>query len=105
MLANLGPEAQIARLDIKSAFRLLPIHISDFELLGFKIQDMFFIDKCLPFGCSFSCAKFEKFLTFLEWVFRDRSGCGYLDDFLLPGKAGSQDCAYLMGVLGKCVQS
>ena len=59
MLPNLGPGAQIARLDIKSAFRLLPIHKSDFELLGFKIQD-----KCLPFGCSVSCAKFEKFSTF-----------------------------------------
>lgn len=35
-------------------------------------------------------------------VFRDRSSCGnivhYLDDFLLAGKAGPQDCAYLMGV-------
>lgn len=102
MLANLGPGAQIARLDIKSAFRLLPIHISEFELLGFKIQDMIFIDKCLPFGCSVSCAKFEKFSTFLEWVFGDRSSCDnivhYLDDFLLAGKARSQDCAYLMGV-------
>lgn len=102
MLANLGPGAQIACLDIKSAFRLLPIHMSEFELLGFKIQDMIFIDKCLPFGCSVSCAKFEKFSTFLEWVFRDRSSCDnivhYLDDFLLAGKARSQDCAYLMGV-------
>lgn len=87
ILANLGPGAQIARLDIKSAFILLPIHNSDFELLGFKIQDMIFIDKCLPFGCSVSCAKFEKCSTFLEWVFRDRSNCDnivhYLDYFLL----------------------
>lgn len=68
MLANLGPGAQIAHLDIKSAFRLLPIHKSDFELLGFKIQDMIFIDKCLLFGCSVSCAKFEKFSTFLMGI-------------------------------------
>ena len=50
MLANLGRGAIAARLDIKSAFRLLPISPSDFELLGFKISDHFFIDKCLPFG-------------------------------------------------------
>lgn len=40
-----------------SAFRLLPIHKSDFVLLGFKIQNMFFIDKGLAFGCSVSCTK------------------------------------------------
>lgn len=40
MLAKFGPNAQKARIDIKIAFRLLPIHEFDFELLGFKIQDM-----------------------------------------------------------------
>lgn len=85
MLANLGPGTQIARLDIESAIRLLPIHKSDFEL-GFKILDMIFIYKSLQFGCTVSYAKFEKFSTFLEWIIRDRSSCDnivhYLDDFL-----------------------
>lgn len=68
ILAYLGPGAQIARLDIKSAFRLLQIYKSDFELLGFKIQKMIFIDQCLPFGCSVSCAKFKKCSTFLGYL-------------------------------------
>lgn len=87
MLAQLGPDALAARLDIKSAFRLLPIHPSDIEILGFKIDNYYFIDKCLPFGCSISCSLFEKFSTFLELLFIFRSRCDnivhYLDDFPL----------------------
>ncbi|KAK3103024.1 hypothetical protein FSP39_015834 [Pinctada imbricata] len=100
MLAKLGPGAIAARLDIKSAFRLLPIHPSDFELLGYKIGDYYFVDKCLPFGCSISCSLFEKFATFLEWELKRRSGSEcivhYLDDFLLAGAANSDGCIELM---------
>ena len=45
MLAMLGQGAIAARLDIKSAFRLLPIDPKDFELLGFKISNYYFVDK------------------------------------------------------------
>lgn len=31
-------------LDIKSAFRLLPIHLSDFNLLGFRVLEKIYID-------------------------------------------------------------
>ena len=100
MLANLGRGAIAARLDIKSAFRLLPISPSDFELLGFKISDHFFIDKCLPFGCSLSCNLFEKFATFLEWELKRRANTQnvlhYIDDFLLAGRANTNECENLM---------
>ena len=100
MLEKLGTGALIARLDIKSAFRLLPIHPSDFELLGYKIGENYFVDKCLPFGCSISCSLFEKFSTFLEWELRRRSSSQnvvhYLDDFLVAGRANTSDCVALM---------
>ena len=78
----------IARLDIKIAFRLLPIHPSDFELLGYKICENYFVDKCLPFGCSISCSLFEKFSTFLEWeLIFNRASATSLADFDLKGTA------------------
>ena len=109
MLAMLGQGAIAARLDIKSAFRLLPIDPKDFELLGFKISNYYFVDKCLPFGCSLSCNLFEKFATFLEWELKRRSNSEnvvhYLDDFLVAGAAQSNDCAYLMSEFkGMCEQ-
>lgn len=100
MLAKLGNGALVARLDIKSAFRLLPIHPSDFDLLGFQIQGKVYIDMCLPFGCAISCAKFEQFSTFLEWALRVKSGSSnvvhYLDDFLLAGRSETMECQNLM---------
>ncbi|KAJ8307566.1 hypothetical protein KUTeg_015650 [Tegillarca granosa] len=96
MLATMGKGALAARLDIKSAFRLLPIHPSDFDLLGYKICGLYFVDKCLPFGCSISCSLFEKFSTFLEWEYKKRSNCDnlkhYLDDFFLAGKPNTNQC-------------
>ena len=59
MIARLGPVAELGKVDIKNAFRLLPIHPGDFELSG----NEYYIDKCLPMGCSISCAIFEKFAT------------------------------------------
>jgi hypothetical protein len=37
-------------MDIKAAFRLLPVYPGDFNLLGFKIDSVYFIDKCMPMG-------------------------------------------------------
>jgi hypothetical protein len=46
--------AELGVIDIKSAFRLLRVHPDDFELLGIKIDGEYYIDKCLPMGCSIS---------------------------------------------------
>lgn len=104
MISKQGRGALIGKMDIKSAFRLIPVHPDDFDLLGFKIGENFYIDKCLPMGCSISCAVFEKFSSFLEWVVRSRSGLNtldhYLDDFLFAGQGScdkmTSDCQKLM---------
>lgn len=48
-------------------------------------------------GCAISCALFETFSTFLEWVVRTESGVPsilhYLDDFLFIGPSDSWVCA------------
>lgn len=54
--------------DVKSAFRLIPVHPSDFELLGYSIHFLYYVDKCLPIGCSISCKIWETFANFLHWL-------------------------------------
>ena len=92
-----GPGALMAKCDIQSAFRLLPVHPSDFCLLGFKFNGYWYVDKAMPMGCSVACAAFESFSTFLEWAASARSNSlhitHYLDDFLFVGPAGSPACA------------
>ena len=79
----------MAKEDIKSAFRLLPIHPDDFELLGVKFEGKYYIDKCLPMGVRCAPAYFETFSTFIEYCARKRSQCEniihYVDDFLCVG--------------------
>lgn len=86
---RLGVGAWLGKKDIKSAFRLLPMHPDDYVLLGMKFQNKYYIDKCLPMGCSISCSLFEKFSSFLEWLVIKESGHDtvehYLDDFLFAG--------------------
>lgn len=98
-----GQGSLMAKADIESAFRLLPVHPESFRLLGCIWDGAYYVDRCLPMGCSISCAFFEMFSSFLEWVVRDVSGINsvihYLDDFLCVGPAGSNICAVLLGTL------
>ncbi|XP_069591473.1 uncharacterized protein [Ranitomeya imitator] len=87
----------MAKSDIESAFRLLPVHPDCHHLLGAKFEDLYYYDTCLPMGCSISCFYFELFSTFLEWVARKITRLTaithYLDDFLIVGPAGSDVCS------------
>lgn len=102
LLRVCGVGALMAKADIESAFRLLPVHPKDFCLLGCWFEGGYYVDRALPMGCSVSCSAFETFSTFLEWVVKDRSGsCStvhYLDDFLFMGPAGTDQCQRLLDV-------
>ena len=94
-----GRGTLMAKVDIEAAFRLLPLNVESLHLLGCFWEGSYFVDRCLPMGCSLSCAYFEMFSSFLEWVVVDVSGCSsvihYLDDFFclgLPESSGLFFC-------------
>ena len=102
LVASIGRDALLAKADIKSAFRLLPVHPDDFQLLGIHVKDQFYVDKALPMGASCSPKLFETFSTFIEWVAKKVSGSDlishYADDFVLVGLpgGGKQSCNHLV---------
>ncbi len=103
LVVSAGKGALMAKSDIESAFRLLPVHPQDFQLLGIKVGDQYFVDKALPMGASCSPAHFERFSTFLEWVTIERSQssrmCHYMDDMFFAGpkgETGPQSCSTLL---------
>lgn len=102
MVSSLGRGALLGKMDIKSAFRLLPIRPCEFQLLGFQLLGKIFIDKVLCLGCAISCNLFETFSTFLEWVVKFKSGKDsvdhYLDDFLFAGARDTCVCDQLMQI-------
>ena len=87
IIKTLGKGCLIGTTDIKSAFRLLPCFPGEFDLLGIKLHNEYFIDKMAPMGLKISCLAWEKVATFLNWLIINRSGSKtvdhYLDDFFL----------------------
>ena len=85
-ILNFGQGCYLAKTDIKSAFRIIPVSPADYHLLGFSWQGKYYYDKCLPMGCSSSCAIFESFSTGLEWIIQRKlphvAVLHILDDFL-----------------------
>lgn len=81
--------ALLAKADIKSAFRLLPISPSAFSSLGFYFDNCFFFDKCLTIGCSLSCTYFFPLSCSRSFECGQDSVVQYLGDFLFVGPADS----------------
>lgn len=86
MMQRLGQNCKLFKMDLKNAFRNLPINPHDFHLLGFSFKGKFYFDKALVFGASISCSIFERFARFLEFAIKTKMSSGelihYLDDFL-----------------------
>ena len=92
----LGPNTELAKIDIYSAYRIVPIHPSEHVFLGVQWRCSTFINCQLPFGLAFAPAVFSAIAEALEWVFVHQGIRGvihYLDDFLLLGSPGSGECA------------
>ena len=90
VIKRLGNGSYMAKTDIESAFRILPVHKDDYPLLGFSWKGKLYYDRCVAMGCASSCLTFETFSTALEWVARHKLGCTgvvhILDDFLFFGR-------------------
>ena len=61
-----GRGALMAKFDIKSAYRILPIHPSQRFLFGMHWKRQFFIDLCLAFGLRSACRIFSDFADILQ---------------------------------------
>ena len=77
--------------DLKGAFRGLPLRKGAWPWLITSVQNpvtgewCYFVDKCLPFGASISCALFQRFSDALKHIVQVKTCAvitNYLDDFL-----------------------
>ena len=92
---QLGRGALLAKLDIKSAYRLVPVHPDDRHLLGMKWGATYYADGMLPFGLRSAPKIFTAVADGLEWIMRQRGVTfvdHYLDDFITMGPPASGVC-------------
>lgn len=100
LVAQHGRGAWMSRSDLESAYRFVPMHKTMLSLLGFTMDDQYYIDTMLPFGSSEACAIFEKFSSFIDWRVKHETGyeiSHMLDDFFQV-HSDQQECARLLQV-------
>ena len=102
----LGRGALMAKVDVKSAYRLVPIHTSDRRLLGVRWRGQLFLDLMLPFGLRSAPKVFTALADDLEWCVRQQGVDNiehYLDDFVVFGPPDSPVCQGSLDILtGQC---
>jgi len=81
----LGRGCVLAKTDVRSAVRIIPVYPSDYPLLGLQWRGQWYYDRCLPMGCSSSSKTFGSLSTAMEWIARNKLGIPHilhiLDDF------------------------
>ncbi len=86
MIRKLGPGCFLAKSDIKSAFRMVPLRLDCYHLIGFKWEQSYYFHKCLPMGLAESCKIFEivsdAIIYILQEKFHIQNIVKVLDDFL-----------------------
>uniref|UniRef100_A0A1X7TD39 Reverse transcriptase domain-containing protein n=1 Tax=Amphimedon queenslandica TaxID=400682 RepID=A0A1X7TD39_AMPQE len=95
MVIEAGQSAWMAKLDIQSAYRKVPVHPADQPLLGIHWRGVTFCDRALPFGLRSAPLLFTAVADGLSWAMEC---CGvhnlihYLDDFFFCSRAESSEC-------------
>ena len=101
-VVELGRGARMAKMDIKSAYRLVPVHPQDRLLLGMWWNNRIFVDNMLPFGLRSAPKIFTAIADALEWVIKQRGVAQvyhYLDDFVTLGEPEKDTCAHNLRII------
>ena len=86
VVQQLGKESLLAKMDIESAYRLVPVHPHDRILQAVEWDGQIYVDPMLPFGLRSAPNFFTAVTDTLNWCLQ-RAGIRfvshYLDDFIV----------------------
>ena len=101
-VARLGPGALLAKIDIESAYRIIPVHPQDRHLQAVQWEGKVYIDPMLPFGLRSAPKIFNAVADALTWHLQ-QSGVQfirhYLDDFIIVGPPDAPQCQEWLAIL------
>ena len=92
----------MAKIDVESAYRIIPVAPADRYLLGMCWQNKLFIDATLPFGLRSAPIIFNSVADALLWILHEqgiRSNFHYLDDFIILGDPRTNECERNMWIM------
>ena len=105
LVINLCPKTFMAKTDVKSAFRTIPLHPSTRHLFVFHWEGKYYVDRCLQMGCSSSCQIFESLSTAVEWIAKSKLNIQMvhiLDDFFIASVSQQVGSFQLQQFLNVC---
>ena len=84
-IVHLGPGTELIKIDLKNAYRIVPIHLQDHHLMAITWQDRTYVDCALPFSLRSVPKIFLAVADMLAWALHCagiQHQIHYLDDFL-----------------------
>ena len=101
-ILSTGTGALMAKVDIKQAYRNVPVHPDDRCLLGMVWRDEILVDKVLPFGLRSAPLIFSALADAIQWIIQQRGVellFHYLDDYITIGPPQSDLCQHNLKVV------
>ena len=92
---NLGRGALLAKVDVESAYRLVPVHPQDRLLQAVQWEGQVYVDPMLPFGLRSAPKIFNAIADAFHWTLQQQGishVLHYLDDFIIITPPGSTQC-------------
>lgn len=94
-ILQLGQGSLLAKMDIKQAYRNVPVHPEDRPLLGMLWEGKVYVDTALPFGLRSAPLIFSAVANALLWIMKQKGvtyADNYIDDFITVGAPNSSEC-------------
>lgn len=108
-IRKMGRGCFLIKLDVKAAYKIVPVRREDWCLLGFKWEEKWYYERVLPFGLRSSCRLWELYAAALRHFIAvsldipvDRVVIHYVDDFLFVVKLESDAQHLLDRALALC---
>nr|XP_055053787.1 uncharacterized protein LOC129438918 [Misgurnus anguillicaudatus] len=102
LIKNAGRGAWLAKVDITSAFKVMPIHPDWWHLFGVRWHEKYYFAVRLTFGCKSSPKIFDMLSEAICWILSNNYAIPYLihllDDFLIISPPDAIPAAHLITV-------
>ena len=96
-LRNLGPSAQMFKIEISRAFRHIKVDPGDIDLLGLKFGNQYFLDRSLAFGFRHGSQIFQHCTDAIHYIMAEHGYpllFNYIDNLIYTGLPSQMDASF-----------
>ena len=100
-ILHLGKGTQLVKVDLRQAYRQIPVHPQDQHLLAIAWERSVYVDRALPFGLRSAPKIFTAVADMIAWALHMagiQDQIHYLDDFLFLGPPATDVAARALSV-------